>query len=357
MENTVLQYIIRILSETGLIGECLGDDFLNSYKFEEISADGSLRKFFRILDISGTSLCVGVYPDKPEGVPLAEARAAMAIGRHLQGKRVKIPEILAEDKLTGLILFEDCGDTRLHDVIEVDRQAGHGFSERVERLYNQVIEGLVYMQWYGVQGFERDWCYDTPEYDNEVMVKKEAEYFLHAFWRDLIGGDIPSGITEEFYDIAAHAAQGVSSLFLHRDFQSRNIMVVDDGVRFIDFQGGRIGPPGYDIASLLIDPYSFLDEQKKEELLTVYLGLLQQFVDFDEQNFLKQYDYLALQRNLQIVGAFAFLYKKRGKYFFKNYIIPALEHLCRLINKNTLSHYPILRSIVESGMSLAKKHL
>lgn len=355
MESTILVHINRLLGETGIIDK--KDDASDYLHFQKISADGSLRKFFRVLNADGSSLCVGVYPDKPAGLPLAEAHAAMMIGRHLHNQGVQVPEILAEDKPTGLILFEDCGDLRLHDVITREKLTGRDFSENVDRLYEQVITGLVHMQFYGVQGFERSWCYDTPEYDIEVMIKKEAEYFLYAFWHDLVNGEIPQGIKEEFYEIAAQAASGMPSLFLHRDFQSRNIMVEDESIRFIDFQGGRIGPPGYDIASLLIDPYSVLEEQKREQFLSFYRGVLQQYVDFDEQVFLKQYSYLALQRNLQIVGAFAFLYKKRGKHFFKDYIIPALEHLCCIMDTDTLRHYQRLRRIAEAGLVVARKHL
>ena len=345
------------MREAGRIAAHHGDEGQNSLHFQEISADGSLRGFFRIMERTGETVCFGVCPEKPEGIALAEAHAAMAIGHHLSRQGIQVPEILAADQQSGLILFEDCGDIRLHDIVVAEKKDGRGFSDRLEGLYNQVIAGLVRMQWFGGQEFERSWCYDTPEYDPELMIKRESEYFLHAFWGDLIGGEVPPGITEEFYEIAAHAANGFSTLFLHRDFQSRNIMVGDEKVWFIDFQGGRIGPPGYDIASLLIDPYSSLDELQQEKLLHNYIGLLQQHIHFEGRDFLRQYDYLALQRNLQIIGAFAFLYNKRGKLFFKRYIIPALAQLCRLLNTDALRPYAILRGVAAEGLALAKKHL
>ncbi len=93
-------------------------------------------------------------------------------------------------------------------------------------------------------------------------------------------------------------------------------MVKDGSVRFIDFQAGRLGPLGYDVASLLIDPYAALTPQFQEELLDFYGSLLAARRPGSEEDFIKYYSFLALQRNLQIVGAFAFLSKVRGKAIF-----------------------------------------
>ncbi len=87
-------------------------------------------------------------------------------------------------------------------------------------------------------------------------------------------------------------------------------------VRFIDFQGGRLGPLGYDLASLLIDPYSNLPQDVQDDLLELYLRLISNHLAVDEAHFKRHYTLLAFQRNMQIVGAFSFLYKVRQKAFF-----------------------------------------
>lgn len=356
MNNGCPKHIVDLLVNAGLLDRSTYGESSTRIQLKIISADGSQRNFFRIVE-KGVSLCVGVSPLEANGVHLAEAHAAMAIGRHLYAKEVPVPKILAADEQTGVILFEDCGDTRLYDEIHKAREQGDRIQEQSEDLYNKVIRQLVHMQVEGANAFDKSWCYDTPEYDLEVMIHKESEYFLRAFWCDLLGGEKPLGITQEFEDIAANAALGLPHFFLHRDFQCRNIMVIDSEVKFIDFQGGRFGPPGYDLASLLIDPYSSLEEQTRHDFLQLYLSELHTYIEYDEDVFLKQYPYLQLQRNLQIIGAFAFLYKNREKIFFKKYILPALENLCSVLQNNDLLQYTNLQTLAKQARSRLKQYI
>lgn len=356
MNNGCPEHIVDLLVTAGLVGSSTYGQNSTELQLQMISADGSQRNFFRILE-KGVSLCVGVSPLEAEGVHLAEAHAAMSIGRHLYAREVPVPQILAANEQTGVILFEDCGDIRLFDLVQMPGEQGDRRKEQSEYLYDKVIRQLVHMQVEGAQTFDKSWCYDTPEYDLEVMIHKESGYFLRAFWCDLLGEEKPSEIDIEFEDIAANAALGLPVFFLHRDFQCRNIMVIDSDVKFIDFQGGRFGPLGYDLASLLIDPYSSLEETVRHEYLQLYLSELHSYIEYDEDVFLKQYHHLELQRNLQILGAFAFLYKNRGKLFFKKYIHPALDNLCSILRNNDFLQYTNLQTIAEQARSRLTLHI
>jgi aminoglycoside/choline kinase family phosphotransferase len=316
------------------------------FGFEKIFADGSVRNFVRVKR-GDISICIGVYPSEANQEGLAEARSARRIGTHLFNNGVPVPEVFGADHGSGLVVFEDCGDVRLYEtLVQIRRDYGLA-SDRIVSLYQDVVDVLVHMQVKGAVGFNKEWCCDTAIYDREVMIKRESEYFLKSFWYDLIGGDICSGIGEEFEEIALQAGTGLNGYFLHRDFQCRNIMVVNGEVRIIDFQAGRLGPPGYDLASLLIDPYSSLNEVVKEKLLQRYLLILGSFLNFDEREFYRQYLYVSLQRNLQILGAFSFLYKKRGKPFFRNFITPSLQMLRRILSESEMKPYVRLRGIAE----------
>ncbi|HID70579.1 MAG TPA: hypothetical protein EYP35_09035, partial [Desulfobacterales bacterium] len=195
----------------------------------------------------------------------------------------------------------------------------------------------------GAEGFDAAWCWDTPCYDKKLMLERESGYFLRAFWKGLLGREEPSGLQEEFVLLAEKAATIPAGFFLHRDFQSRNIMIHREEPCFIDFQGGRPGPLAYDLASLLIDPYVALSDEFQIELLETYLDELERLTEVDRRKFIEEYLLLALHRNLQIVGAFAFLSTERKKVFFSQFIKPALVSLNKLLNCELFLDMRVLR--------------
>jgi aminoglycoside/choline kinase family phosphotransferase len=199
------------------------------------------------------------------------------------------------------------------------------------------------MQVRAAEGFDPAWCWDTPRYDRQLMRERESGYFLRACCTDLLRLDFDREAVEaECARLADEAAQAPAHFFLHRDFQCRNIMLTGHEVRFIDFQGGRLGPLAYDLASLLLDPYVALPQTLQEHLLAVYLDALQEEIPYNPEQFLREYVFLALQRNLQILGAFAFLSQVRQKSFFAQFLRPALGSLCALLAKPEAAGYAAL---------------
>jgi N-acetylmuramate 1-kinase len=291
----------------------------------------------------GKELCLAVVPATAHGKDLLEARAAGFIGLHLLAGGVPVPAIYGWDQKSGMILFEDLGDVRLHDLISDP-------VEKLQRWYRPIIERLIHMQGAGVKGFDSSWCWDTPRYDQELMVERESKYFLRSFWQDGLGRAVPDGIDAEFREIALLAAGG-QDVFLHRDFQSRNIMIKDGLPRFIDYQGGRLGPAGYDLASLLIDPYAGLPLEFQEEMLSLYLDLSALRQSADGKAFRCQYAFLALQRNLQIIGAFSFLSRMREKVFFSGYILPSLRMLQERLGQSSFVSFPVLRRMADTAVA------
>lgn len=348
VSSEILSKTAELLLDSGYINQKQKDSFKTGFHLEPVTADGSLRNFFRLLSQKGP-LCVGVYPHLENFETLNEAGSVIDIGCHLFGKGIPVPEILAFDRKSGLILFEDCGNVRLHDLLGGYTSSSSSGRE-LENVYKDVVTSLVQMQINGRDGFDTGWCCDSSYYDRNIMVKKESEYFLKAFYYGLMSGEKCYGIHDEFEDLANHAGLGIQPVFLHRDFQSRNIMIVSGRIRIIDFQGGRIGPPGYDLASLLIDPYSDLSESFQEVILHHYLDQLHTRIQFKTKDFMQQYYYLSLQRNLQIIGAFSFLYRQRGKIFFKDFLIPALQTLSKTLARNEFCNYSILSKIVNESL-------
>jgi aminoglycoside/choline kinase family phosphotransferase len=315
-----------------------------------MQSDGSTRRFWRVRR-DGSALCVVAAPAGTSEKELAESRSAWKIGNHLQAKGVAVPKLYGWDSATGLLVFEDLGDVRLYDQVRGVKADGRLDTGALCDLYRASLEQLAVMQFAGAEGFDPDWCWDGRRYDVELMLDRDSGYFLRAFWQGLLGREVVPGIALEFRDIAAHAGRAPAGYFLHRDFQSRNIMVQEDRLRFIDFQGGRLGPLGYDVASLLIDPYAALPLRCREELLAFYGQLLARRLDGEAQEFFISYNFLALQRNLQIVGAFAFLSKVRGKVFFAGFIEPALLSLQALLANRCFADYRGVRNLVDQGLA------
>ncbi len=310
-----------------------------------LTGDGSSRKFWRIAQ-GDKRLCLAVAPPSMATQDMAEARAARAIGLHLLRQGVRVPEQYGWNEEYGVLLFEDLGDCKLHDYVLNKQENGKDAAAGVRSMYQKVVAELAVMQICGAEGFDPSWCWDTPSYDRTLMLERESGYFLGAFWQDFLGRKEPSGLREEFISLADQAALIPAEYFLHRDFQSRNIMLHQGEARFIDFQGGRLGPLGYDLASLLIDPYVSLPEALQDELLELYLDTLEGLISVDRVTFKEEYLLLALQRNLQIVGAFAFLSKQRKKVFFRQFLQPALRSLKILLDCDLFSGMNVLRETV-----------
>jgi aminoglycoside/choline kinase family phosphotransferase len=156
---------------------------------------------------------------------------------------------------------------------------------------------------------------------------------------------MPAGLTQDFQSLADLTAGQPGGFFLHRDFQSRNLLVHEGRLRVLDFQGGRLGPLAYDLASLLNDPYVDLAQGLRDDLFEYYLrGLTERRPEL-AGGFAEGYLWPALQRNLQILGAFAFLALAKGKPFFRTYLAPAAVNLNRLLQGPGGRRLPVLKSL------------
>jgi len=323
---------------------------LDTVEQQVLAADGSQRRFTRLLGQEGQRILI-IEPPPGDAAGMAEARAAWQIGAHLFERGIPVPCPYGFEEDTGCLYVEDLGDTRLFDRVA----AGH--DQKQYQWYRKVIKELLNMQLQGADRFATSWCWDTDRYDITLMIERESGYFLSALCRDLLGLDYDEAqIKNECALLAEQAARAPADFFLHRDFQSRNIMITHDRIRIIDYQGGRLGPLAYDLASLLHDPYVGLSSENRAELLHEYTTLLRASVHYDLAQFAAEYFFLSLQRILQMLGAFAFLSSQRGKPFFAAYIRPALENLVSLLARPEGNIFPGLRSLTDQCLIAYTDH-
>jgi len=313
-----------------------------SQPVQRLAADGSIRRLYRFRT-AGQERLVAVLPGESTAGDLAEARAAWCIGSHLARRGLPVPRLVAHDPGSGLVVMEDLGDRSMEEEVKESATAS---GRRL--LYRKAAELLARFHVEGACGFNPSWCWDTPCYDQELMISRESHYFYRALCQGMLGmGELSPALEEEFRTLAGCAAQAGTAELIHRDFQSRNLMVSGGKLMVIDFQGARLGPAGYDLASLIIDPYVGLDARERQEVVEVYQRARKDLGGFDEELFAQTFPYLLLQRNLQILGAFAFLSRVRGKVFFRGFLQPAADLLVRHLEVRPLTRFSTLKRVAE----------
>lgn len=307
----------------------------------KLKGDGSQRQWFRLQNSCGSLIMVdhGIRPTRKT----AESDSFVHLGEHLLRQGVCVPRIYFYDTFCGLVFLEDLGDRHLQQAVMSadDPQA-------VIRLYQGVIDQIIRMSRRAGQNFDPAWTYQTPAYDRKLIIDTECRYFQEAFLNGWLGLQTHFDYLEpDFIALADRALEGASIGFMHRDMQSRNIMLKDDRVFFIDFQGGRIGPLQYDLASLLIDPYVELPRPVQDQLRDYCLERLSATTAVTADRFRSCYRYCALTRNLQILGAFAYLSSVSGKKQFEQYIPAAVRTLRSNLGDGERNEFPRLRAVVD----------
>ncbi len=180
----------------------------------------------------------------------------------------------------------------------------------------------------------------------------ETNYFTRHF---LIGycnfpESIQDALSSEFYRLAKIVSLSPKGL-MHRDFQSQNIFIVPGAVRVVDFQGARRGFIGYDLASLVEDPYLNLPESIGKIIISHYLTKSELSLD-EKKKLLDLYPFIAIQRLLQATAAYAYLSRVEGKWQFERFIIPASERILKLLAKRNF--FPTLNNVLEEVLFRAK---
>lgn len=292
----------------------------------ELRGDGSDRIWRRLRTPRNTMVVAdhGLAPPENTG-KTTEAEAFINIGRHLYAKGLPIAKMHFHDAFAGLVFTEDLGDTNLQAYV-----LQHCNKQETIRLYMQIIDDLVAFNREGIKGFAQEWPWQTKSYDRDLILNNECAYFTRRFAEEFLGINIGEfALDPEFAYLADQITElGVWGL-MHRDLQSRNILVKDERPYYIDYQGARLGPLQYDLASLLYDPYVMLDEATRN-LLLHYCCNHDELLGWQDQ-IEKGFYYCALSRTMQALGAYAFLTRIKGKPWFKAYMRPALENLNDLL--------------------------
>ena len=271
---------------------------------EPLRPDGSARQYFRIAHPDGGSV-IGALADD-----VAENEAFLSFTEAFRGAGFPVPEVYAIHAARTAYLLTDLGDTTLFDaVVALREDAGDGFPERALELYRRVVGWLPRFQVEGAGHVDFSMAYPRAAFD-EQSIRWDLNYFKYMFLKLAHVPFDEARLEADFAALAGFLVEAPADFFLYRDFQSRNVMIVDGEPWFIDYQGGRRGALQYDIASLLYDAKANLPAAVRAALLDAYLDALGDHVDVDRADFLRRYRPFVLVRILQAMGAYGY----RGYY-------------------------------------------
>lgn len=237
--------------------------------------------------------------------------------------------------------MEDLGDLSLCGAARSCRN-----DEDLLALYGPVLDLLVQMQLRGAEGFDLSVGFAPAPYDGVLRVEGEGMYFAREFAGSFLGLSVSAGFEEDLRRLSEEAADAPGGYFLHRDFQSRNIQILNKEPVLIDFQGARPGPLAYDAAALILDPYTGLSTGLQKRLLEEYWGRLERAGAVDVDAARSSWFSIAAFRLLQALGAFGKLGGRLKKPGFLEHIPTALEGLGRHLEARR-AEFPFLSELVE----------
>lgn len=305
----------------------------------------SKRKYYRIKSRNYTA--IGVHNPN-----IKENRAFITMTRFFMSERIHVPEIYCQDLNNNIYILEDLGDETLFSSILKNSNHSENLWE-LKKYLRQALKELARIQVIGGKRMDFSICYPYRKFSQDSILW-DLNYFRTQFL-DQMGLDYHSEkLQRDFQQFADFIMEADNDYLMYRDFQSRNIMVHQNTLYFIDYQGSRRGPLQYDVASFLFQARAALPEHLREEMLEYYMEIAGMLTPINRREFLQYYYPVALVRVLQTLGAYGLKGLKEGKQHFIKSIPLALTNLRLLKEKNTLtSELPELGRIIKE-LSLIK---
>lgn len=288
-----------------LIHEWLSRDLgMRPDRVEPASADASFRRYFRVFHQSATAIVMDAPPGKED------VRPYLKVTRLLEKLGAHVPHVHHADIDRGLLLMEDLGGTHYLSRFNA--------GEDPERLYGDALHVLADIQVHG-----RDAAAELAPYDREALARELAlmpDWFIGRHLGHTLSDSESRTITRAF-EFLIQEALAQPTVFVHRDFHSRNLMVIEDrNPGIIDFQDALRGPVGYDLVSLLKDCYISWPRERVEKWVQGFRALLRSKGDAgawlsgaDDKEFLRWFDLIGVQRHIKVLGIFARLWYRDGK--------------------------------------------
>lgn len=274
-------------------------------KIEKLPQSGSDRIYFRIFTTNETF--IATY-----NLNVQENNTFVIFSKHFHQLHLPVPEVYCINEEQTIYIQKDLGSDSLLNKLEQ-----HGHNDYVYGLFKKSLQALAAIQITGDKNLNYDVCLTAKEFGKQAILS-DLLYFKYYFLDTLKLPYDKQAMLQDFEALSTYLTFTEHKYFMFRDFQSRNIIVNNDEVFFIDYQGGMKGALQYDVASLLWQAKAELSSEWKDNLLQYYIDEVEQVLQttIDRNTFVSQYNGYVLIRLLQVMGAYGFrgLFERKAHF-------------------------------------------
>ena len=318
MNKTVAEYLLSLYKNWA--GE-------EPSSISPLPESASYRRYFRMK--SNNKNAIGAFnADGKENV------AFISFTKHFLKHNLKVPQLYAENLENDVYLMEDLGDKTLYSFITENRNDKQ-FDNKLLKYYKSTLGELIKFQLKASKDIDYSVCYPRSSFDKQSIMW-DLNYFKYYFVKLTQTPFDEQRLEDDFNFLTKFLLSANSDYFIYRDFQSRNIMIKNDKLYFIDYQGGRKGALQYDVASLLYDAKADLPQKLRNELLEYYTSLLTNSIKVKKKEFKKYFFVYVLIRILQSMGTYGFRGIHEKKVHFLKSIPYAIRNIEYLLQNNLL---------------------
>lgn len=283
----------------------------NNLKICALAGDASFRRYYRIEHNNLTKIVMDAPPSHES------LDAFIYVSKLLKDAGINTPTIYNVNKDLGFITLDDFGDKLLLNELT---------AENTDYLYAKAIDSIITLQNSSTE--------NLPNF-NTKYVLQELELFNTWFLQKYLGLQLSPKeqiMIADCFNFLAAEIKRQPQAFIHRDFHSRNLMILDNNeLGVIDFQDAMVGPLTYDLASLIKDCYIKLPDDCLLRLMSMFYEKKDLARHWSFNEFKSAVDICGMQRHMKVLGIFCRLSFRDNKHGYLKDLPLTLEYVMEVL--------------------------
>jgi aminoglycoside/choline kinase family phosphotransferase len=313
----------------------------NNLEIIPLAGDASARRYYRIVNGDESAVLMHWEPFKD-----ISSYPFLSVHKHFGQHGILVPKVLSVDPARGMVLLEDLGDLTLERKFWENQN-----QELALPYYKQAIDELIKIH-YPATDDKTDECTAFKiEFDVEKLLWElnyGREHLIEKLTKQPLSTEVRKELEKEFIDIC-RILHSEPKHICHRDYHSRNIMILRGRTRIIDFQDARLGPIQYDLVSLVYDSYVDINEALKGEILSYYLNKAKNYqsTPISQKHFDDIFKIQTVQRCFKACGSFASFYNAREDKRYLKYIKHTIQRVHSTLSG--LGSFTTFKNVIEDN--------